>query len=379
MRVAHDDLILSTQGRSFWIMDDISPLREIEAAVAAGAYLFQPRDARRLTNLGSPGLAELNPEPGPAGAQIHYYLAEELDDEVQIEVVDPRGEVVRTFSSDSAAAEEADGEKISGTAGLNRIAWTLHYAGPELPEGAVVWGYSDGVKAPPGTYTVRMSVGETMAERAFELLPDPRIPEVTAASYADQFRVAVLARDSINSITRAIEDLASIRAQVEEVMAARQEMAEWYSAFSLDELRVHLATIRLAPGAREGLSLLRGHGFKICIVSLTWSFAVEWFANMLGADYSVGTGLSPDGRIDPFWPQDKAAWLTGLARKLDIDSREVVAVGDSNGDIPMLLSVGHPYWVGQTVPHELDGKVIHEFGGDIRLLAEHAVHVTAKT
>ena len=167
--------------------------------------------------------------------------------------------------------------------------------------------------------------------------------------------------------------------QVEEVMAARQEMAEWYSAFSLDELRVHLATIRLAPGAREGLSLLRGHGFKICIVSLTWSFAVEWFANMLGADYSVGTGLSPDGRIDPFWPQDKAAWLTGLARKLDIDSREVVAVGDSNGDIPMLLSVGHPYWVGQTVPHELDGKVIHEFGGDIRLLAEHAVHVTAKT
>ena len=137
-------------------------------------------------------------------------------------MVDPRGEVVRTFSSDSAAAEEADGEQISGAAGLNRIAWTLHYPGPELPEGAVVWGYSDGVKAPPGTYTVRMTVGETMEERAFELLPDPRIPEVTASSYEEQFRVAVLARDSINSITRAIEDLAAIRAQVEEVMARAQ-------------------------------------------------------------------------------------------------------------------------------------------------------------
>ena len=229
MRVAHDDLILSTQGRSFWIMDDISPLREIEEAVAAGVHLFQPRDVRRLTNLGTPGLAELNPEPAPPGAQIHYYLGEEPDEEVRIEVVDPRGEVVRTFSSDSAAAEEADGERITAEAGLNRIAWALHYAGPELPEGAVVWGYNGGVKAPPGTYTVRLTVGETMAERDFELLPDPRIPEVTAASYQDQFRVAILARDSINSISRAIDDLAAIRAQVEEVMerarAADQEDA----------------------------------------------------------------------------------------------------------------------------------------------------------
>ena len=87
-----------------------------------------------------------------------------------------------------------------------------------MPEGSVVWGYTGGVKAPPGTYTVRMTVGETMSERAFELLPDPRIPEVTAASYEEQFRVAMLARDSIDSITRAIEDLAAIRAQVEEVM-----------------------------------------------------------------------------------------------------------------------------------------------------------------
>jgi hypothetical protein len=126
--------------------------------------------------------------------------------------------VVRTFSSDSAAAEEADGDLIPATAGLNRVAWSLSYSGPELPEGSVQWGYTGGVTAPPGTYSVRMTVGETMAERTFELLPDPRIPEVTVASYQEQFRVAMQARDSINSITRAIEDLAAIRAQVEGVM-----------------------------------------------------------------------------------------------------------------------------------------------------------------
>ncbi len=218
MRVAHDDLILSTQGRSFWILDDISPLREIQEAVAAGTFLFAPRSVTRLSNLGALGLAELNPDPAPAGAQLHYYLAEEPDEDIRIEVVDGRGEVVRVFASDSAAAAEADGERITKAAGLNRIAWALSYAGPELPEGAVVWGYTGGVKAPPGRYAVRMAVGDTMLERAFELLPDPRIPEVTPAGYAAQFRIAIQARDSINSITRAIEDLAAIREQVDAVM-----------------------------------------------------------------------------------------------------------------------------------------------------------------
>ena len=218
MRVAHDDLIISTQGRSFWILDDISPLREMEAAVTAGTHLFAPRDARRLTNVGAAGLSELNPEPQPAGALIHYYLAEEPDEDIRVEVVDAGGEVVRVFASDSAAAAEADGEQITRAAGLNRIAWTVSYPGPELPEGAVAWGYTGGVTAPPGEYSVRLAVGETMLERGFTLLPDPRIPEVTVASYQEQFRVAMLARDSINSITAAIDDLAAIREQVEAVL-----------------------------------------------------------------------------------------------------------------------------------------------------------------
>ncbi len=128
--------------------------------------------------------------------------------------------------------------------------------------------------------------------------------------------------------------------QIEEVTAAREEMAEWYSSFSLEEVCKHLSSIRVAPGVEEGLTLLRNHGFKIAIVSITWEFAVEWFANGLGADYSVGTGLSPDGVIAHFWPQDKALSLTRLAGNLGVDMRDVAAVGDSSGDIPMLLAVG---------------------------------------
>lgn len=218
MRVAHDDLIVSTQGRSFWILDDISPLREIEEAVAAGTHLFAPRDAHRLTNVGPAGLSELNPEPRPPGVQMHYYLASEPEDEVRIEVVDAQGDVVRTFSSDSAVAEGEGVERIDKEAGLNRIAWTFTYPGPELPEGAVQWGYTGGVVAPPGRYSARMTVGDAMAERDFELLPDPRVPDISADSYREQYRVAVEARDSINSITAAIDALAAVREQVESVM-----------------------------------------------------------------------------------------------------------------------------------------------------------------
>ena len=148
-----------------------------------------------------------------------------------------------------------------------------------------------------------------------------------------------------------------------------EEMAEWYSSFSFDDLCQHLTAIRVAPGVDEGLDLLRDHGFRIAIVSLTWEFAVEWFAKRFGADYSVGTGLKSDGLVTHFWPQDKAKWLTGLAAKLDVDMKDVAAVGDSKGDIPMLLSVGHRYWVGETIPSELEKKVIHKPAGDILLLA----------
>ena len=152
-----------------------------------------------------------------------------------------------------------------------------------------------------------------------------------------------------------------------------EEMAEWYSDFTFSDLCNHLAAVRVAPGIDEGFALLREHGFKIAIVSLTWEFAVEWFADRLGADYSVGTGLSADGLISHFWPKDKALWLRGQADRLGVNMRDVAAVGDSSGDIPMLLSVGHRYWVGQTIPPELDREVVHEPGGDIHVVAESIV------
>ena len=161
--------------------------------------------------------------------------------------------------------------------------------------------------------------------------------------------------------------------QFEEVKAAREEMAQWYSEFTFPDLCKHLTAIRIAPGAEEAFASLRRHDFRIAIVSLTWEFAAEWFASKLGADYFVGQGLSSEGTITHFWPQDKAQWLTGLAGRLGVEMKDVAAVGDSGADIPMLLSVGHRFWVGQAVPTELEGQVIHDPAGDIRLVAQRMI------
>ena len=163
--------------------------------------------------------------------------------------------------------------------------------------------------------------------------------------------------------------------RMEDMAAAIEESAGWYSSFTNDELLEHVSPIRVAPGVDDGFALLREHGYKIAVVSLTWEFAVEWFAGRFGADYFAGTGLSSDGEITHFWPRDKAFWLARLASRLGVDMDDVAAVGDSRGDVPMLSAVGHPYWVGETVPPQLNGKVIHEPDGDIRVVAESIVRI----
>ena len=93
-------------------------------------------------------------------------------------------------------------------------------------------------------------------------------------------------------------------------------------------------------------------------------------ASRLGANYCVGTRLSPGGRIDHFWPQDKPRWLAELAQQLGVGIKQVAEVGDSASDLDMLHIVGHPFFVGQVKPDELEG-MYHLPKGDILEIAQN--------
>jgi photosystem II stability/assembly factor-like uncharacterized protein len=212
MEVRHKDLVLSTQGRSFWVLDDVTPLHQLVNQLAeAAVHLYQPRDAFRMNVAGASG--ETAPERLAGNAFIHFYLAQEPTMAVSLEILDAGGTVARRFISDTAAARKNREQTLNADAGMNRVAWDIMYQGPETPEGVVVWGFNGGVKAPPGTYQARLTVGGDVQTRSFEVMKDPRLTEVTQADFDAQFDLAIAIRDTLTHIYTAIEHIRSVKEQ----------------------------------------------------------------------------------------------------------------------------------------------------------------------
>ena len=212
LAVHKQDLVVATQGRSFWILDDLTPLHQLTEAVAeAEVHLFAPRPAYRTQLRGFRG--GIAPEPRPNGAMIYFYLAEKPDSAqtVTLEIFDKDQQAVRTFST------KPDEDKKEGTlevkAGLNRFVWDLNYPAPNLVEGAVMsLAYTGGPKGATGIYHARLSVAGQTQTQPFEVKKDPRW-EYTDEDLQAQFdlTMAVLAR--LNETHDAIRTIRSVRGQ----------------------------------------------------------------------------------------------------------------------------------------------------------------------
>jgi len=198
------DLVIATHGRGFWILDDVSPLRQLGTEVAqAGAWLFTPEPAARLRPAGFTGTPLPLDEPmaanPPEGAVIDYVVGSGVSGPVEIAVLDGQRALVRRFSSGQSpiapdlsrihVAPEwvPQGPVVSGAPGHHRLVWSLRYpppAGLATRENDV-----DGIWATPGPYTVQLTVGETTVRRPLTVRPDPRI-DLPPAVYARQFTLA---------------------------------------------------------------------------------------------------------------------------------------------------------------------------------------------
>ena len=157
-----------------------------------------------------------------------------------------------------------------------------------------------------------------------------------------------------------LSDVAGVKASVEKA-------ARCFDGADIDEVCGCLATVELAPGAHEAFALLRAAGVRTAIVSLTWSFAAEWFARLLGADAFLGTAIRTDGSLTHVLPADKGVWFTGLGDRLGIDRHETAAVGDSRGDLHLFAAAGRSVFVGDELPP--DSAAIHRPGGDLAEIA----------
>ncbi|HEX7118782.1 MAG TPA: hypothetical protein VF212_08345 [Longimicrobiales bacterium] len=250
IEVYRKDLVVSTMGRGFWILDNVTPLHQLSDEVAgARAYLFQPRAAYRLRYRARGG-GPADPEYPEPGAMIDYYLASDDVGPVTLEILDADGDLVRGFSSEAPgeqtvlkgtmhdwALETVGTPRLPTGKGMHRFTWDLSHPGPWHPNARR--SGRNGPMVLPGTYQVRLTVGDWTQTRTLEVRMDPRVVDdgVTRGDLAEQLEHAFRVRDAISEANLALDRVRNARERLE---AAGRSASD--AARRLDALRAALET-----------------------------------------------------------------------------------------------------------------------------------------
>ncbi len=204
IKVYRRDLVLSTMGRSFWILDDLTPLHQMTPQITAGHALFVPRDGFRMRYRGFRGSGAVPEYPAP-GVAIDYYLAEKPEAEASLEILDAEGERIRIFSGRSPR------DRLPTGAGMHRLLWDMRHASAAAA-GARGPRQRGGPLVVPGTYQARLTVGEWSRTVRFDILMDPRVEAdgVTRAALIAQERLSLEVLDTLSQAQKlqaGIDDL----------------------------------------------------------------------------------------------------------------------------------------------------------------------------
>lgn len=217
--VKDSDLVIGTHGRSFWILDDIAPIRQAAGKSASNAVLFAPSDASRARwgggGFGRRGGGDddepLGPNP-PTGVLVNYYLPSEAD-EVTVTIKDREGNELATRSG-------------STDAGFSRVALRPTYPSFQRPQGMILWAAGPRpIVAPPGTYIAQLTVdGKEMSE-SFQWTKDPRSP-ATDADLVAQFNLARQISASVDEANNAVYRIRELRGAINDRIEARPALAQ---------------------------------------------------------------------------------------------------------------------------------------------------------
>jgi len=244
--VKDSDLVAATHGRAFWILDDIGPLRQLSAEIeSAPAKLFLPSVAMRIrasTNHDTP-LPPEEPagENPPPGAIFYYYLQSPAQGEVKLEVLDAKGQIVRSYSSKDQPFHPPappafpaywfkPADPLSSAAGMHRFLWDVRYSAPPVsqPEysmstvaGRDVPREPAGPQALPGGYQARLSVDGKTYTQPFKLIMDPRV-KVSAQDLEKQFALELKLTQTMQQASQAVEEIHAA-AQVGKISAADEK------------------------------------------------------------------------------------------------------------------------------------------------------------
>jgi len=251
------ELVAATQGRSFWILDDLPMLHQLMDSGGLSAvsetHLFKPKDSYRMPGFGAvqlPATATIGNNPA-SGVVVYYSLKTKPTGDLQLEFLDSSGKSIRKFTgraprpSGAAAASAAAGQmttppaeegegfgrggpaRVTTDAGLNRFIWDMRYGDAVRFPGMILWaGETRGPKVPPGTYQVKLTTdGKTLTQN-FEVKADPRLT-TTQADYAKQLELGLKIRDKLSETNNAILQIRDVRKQVEDLLKRVKDQANF--------------------------------------------------------------------------------------------------------------------------------------------------------
>jgi photosystem II stability/assembly factor-like uncharacterized protein len=254
--IHENDLVVATHGRSFWILDDITPLRQLADATASADYLFKPEPAYRIRRSTNPDTPIPPDEPTgqnpPDGAVLDYFLAQPASGPVTLEIVDAQGQLVRRFSSaDMPEVSQTELKKqliplywirmpkiLSASAGMRRWVWDLHYPSPtaaqhEYPISAVPYDTPRSPLGPlalPGEYTARLTVNGHTSTAPLTVKMDPRV-NTPPAGIEQQFTLEMRLASELTASSAAVAEAHSVLDQLHKIgTQAKGRLAESIAA-----------------------------------------------------------------------------------------------------------------------------------------------------
>jgi photosystem II stability/assembly factor-like uncharacterized protein len=215
-----NDLIVATQGRSFWVIDDLTIVQQKSVDILnKNLHVFTVNDSYRTEGggrrrRGAP-VAEANAGANPPmGTVINYYLKGVTDSsKLTITVMDKRGKPIKTFSSFTKVLED----QIEITEGVNQFVWDQNYPPAERADGMILWNGGIGsAKAAPGKYTAKVKYGNDSTDIAFVIKPNP-VYKATEADYDAQVSFLLSVRDKFSEVQKAIKNIRTVRTQINDL------------------------------------------------------------------------------------------------------------------------------------------------------------------
>ncbi len=240
IQTREQDLIVATHGRSFWVLDDLSPLHQITDEISKqDIVLYEPRSAYRMDGFQfKDAKVPVGTNP-PNGVFINYYFREKPTAEVKLEFLNLKGTLIATYSSKKdkkgkiieeskdfyERIRETRADQVPADTGMNRFVWDMRYPDATEVVGAVLWGGNlRGPKVTPGNYQVRLTAGKSILTKSFEIKKDPRV-ELSESDFKDQLSLLQKIQSKIDSTHKVINQIRDITKQISDFSARTKDTA----------------------------------------------------------------------------------------------------------------------------------------------------------